>query len=59
MTAPGPEVAKTVAVSSGAMVAWFADTLPIVQWLAGVGAIAVAVLTVIKNRREIIAWFRK
>jgi len=41
------------------MVAWFADTLPIVQWLAGVGAIAVAVLTVIKNRREILAWFRK
>jgi len=39
--------AATVAVPS-ALVSWFADTLPIVQWCAGALAIVVSVLALIR-----------
>lgn len=43
--------AASVAVPS-ALVAWFADTLPIVQWCAGALAIVVSVLAIIKFFRR-------
>jgi len=58
MTAPIAETTKAVITGSGALIAWFASTLPIVQWCAGVVAVIVGVLTIIKNRQVICQWFR-
>lgn len=58
MTAPVAETTKAVITGSGALIAWFADTLPIVQWCAGAVAVIVGVLTIIKNRYLFVQWLR-
>jgi hypothetical protein len=42
------DVAAAVSVPS-ALVAWFADTLPIIQWCAGLLAIVVSVLAIYRH----------
>lgn len=52
MQVPAPELKAASIAVPGALVAWFAETLPVVQWWAGAGAIVVSVLAVIRAVRR-------